>query len=96
MALKIQYTETFEYTFSVLVEFIRENWGDAVVKDFVKETEKTIDLIASFPNMYKPSSFDKNVRVAQIRKLSSLLYAVNDEQLTLLYIVDSRQEPFWK
>lgn len=96
MALKIQYTETFEYTFKVLVEFIRENWGEAVVEDFVKETEKIIDLIASFPNMYKPSSFDKNVRVAQVRKLSSLLYSVSDEQLTLLYIVDSRQEPFWQ
>ncbi|MBD1433530.1 hypothetical protein H8B06_11875 [Sphingobacterium sp. DN00404] len=77
MALKIQYTETFEYTFKVLVEFIRENWGEAVVEDFVKETEKIIDLIASFPNMYKPSSFDKNVRVAQVRKLSSLLATNN-------------------
>lgn len=96
MALKIQYTETFEYTFKVLVEFIWEKWGEAVVEDFVKETEKIIDLIASFPNMYKPSSFDKNVRVAQVRKLSSLLYAVSDEHLTLLYIVDSRQEPFWQ
>jgi len=66
------------------------------VNDFVKETGKIIELIASFSNMYKPSSFDKNVRVAQVRKLSSRLYAVSDEQLTLLYIVDSRQEPFWQ
>lgn len=95
MALKIQYTETFEYTFKVLIEFIRENWGDKVVEDFVAETEKTIQLIASFPKMYKPSSFDKNVRVAQVRKLSSLLYTVGAKQLTLLYILDSRQDPFW-
>lgn len=95
MALKVQYTETFEYTFKALVEFINDNWGDKVVRDFVKETEKTIQLIASFPNMYKASSFDKEVRIAQIKKLSSLFYAVGEGQLTLLYIVDSRQEPFW-
>lgn len=95
MALTVQYTDTFEYTFKVLVEFLQDNWGNKTVDEFVKETEKIIQLIAAFPNMYKPSSFDDEVRVAQIKKLSSLFYAVGDNQLTLLYIVDSRQEPFW-
>lgn len=95
MALKVQNTDTFEYTFKVLVEFLKDNWGDKITEEFVKETEKTIRLISAFPNMYKPSSFDKEVRVAQIKKLSSLFYAVGDDHLTLLYIVDSRQEPFW-
>lgn len=95
MALNVQYTGTFEYTLKALVEFLRNNWGDKIAREFVKETEKTIQLIASFPNMYKASSFDKEVRVAQIKKLSSLFYVVTDKQLTLLYIVDSRQDPFW-
>ncbi|NGM61928.1 hypothetical protein G5B30_08365 [Sphingobacterium sp. SGG-5] len=95
MGLKVQYTDTFEYTFKVLIGFIRNNWGDKVTDDFIKETDKTILLISAFPNMYKPSSFDENVRVAQVKKLSSLFYAVSNDKLTLLYIVDSRQEPFW-
>lgn len=74
MALKVQYTATFEYTFKVLVEFLQDKWGE---------------------NMYKASSFDTEVRVAPIKKLSSLFYAVGDGRITLLYIVDSRQEPFW-
>lgn len=95
MALKVQYTDTFAYTFKVLVEFIQDNWGDKVTKDFMKETDKTIRSISAFPNMYRSSPFDKNVRVAQVRKLSSLFYTVSGEKLSLLYIVDSRQEPFW-
>jgi len=39
--------------------------------------------------------FDKEVRVAQINKLSFLFYEVTDKHITLLYIVDSRQDPFW-
>lgn len=61
----------------------------------MKETDKAIRLISSFPNMYKSSLFDEHVRVAQVRKLSSLFYTVSGENIVLLYIVDSRQEPFW-
>lgn len=95
MSLQIQQTDTFEYTFKVLVEFIQNNWGEKVVNEFVAETEKIIQLIANFPYMYKSSPFDKTVRVATINKLSSLFYEVTENHLTLLYIVDSRQEPLW-
>lgn len=52
MALKVQYTETFEYTFKALVEFINDNWGDKVVRDFVKETEKTIWRRSAYFTVY--------------------------------------------
>ena len=78
-----------------MVEFIQENWGEKVARKFIKETDKVIQLIISFPRMYKSSSFDNDVRVAQINKLSSLFYEVTTNHITLLYIVDSRQEPFW-
>lgn len=71
MALKIQYTKTFEYTFKVLIEFIEDNWGDKVASEFIAEAKKIIQLIAAFPNMYKPSSFDNEVRVAPVKKLIS-------------------------
>jgi len=40
VGLSVQYTETFKTTFKVLTDFLRENWGDKVVTDFVEETEK--------------------------------------------------------
>lgn len=95
MSLNIQQTDTFEYTFKVLIEFIQSNWGEKVVDEFVGETEKVIRLIANFPYMYKSSVFDETVRVATINKLSSLFYEVTESHLILLYIVDSRQEPLW-
>lgn len=95
MGLSVQYTDTFEFTFKTLVEFIQENWGEKVTNEFVKETDKVIQLITTFPLMYKSSSFDNNVREAPVNKLSSLFYEVTADHITLLYIVDSRQEPFW-
>ena len=41
MVLAIQYTETFEVTFKALVMFLRENWGEKVAGEFIKETDKT-------------------------------------------------------
>ena len=93
MSLKIQQTDTFEYTFKVLIAFIEVNWGEKVVNEFIEETEKVIRLIANFPYMYKSSIFDETVRVATINKLSSLFYEITESSLILLYIVDSRQEP---
>lgn len=93
MGLNIQYTETFEYTFSVLIAFLQENWSQTVVDEFIHETERIIKLAATFPNMYKSSSFDKSVRIAYVNKLSSLFYTFTEDHLILLYIVDSRQEP---
>ena len=95
MRLSVQYTDTFEFTFKTLVAFIEENWGNKVGSEFVKETDKIIELIKTFPHMYKSSSFDRNIKVAPINKLSSLFYEVTASHITLLYIVDSRQEPFW-
>jgi len=95
VGLSVQYAETFEITFKALIDFLRENWGDKVVTHFVEETEKVIDLITNFPRMYKASSFDQNVRVAPINKLSSLFYEVTNKHITLLHIIDTRQEPFW-
>jgi len=95
MALAVQYTETFELTFKTLVEFIRENWGEKTEGEFIKEADKIIQLIREFPLMYKSSAFDSGIRIAQINKLSSLFYEVTVKYITLLYIVDSRQEPFW-
>lgn len=95
MPLKIQYTDTFEYTLKVLIDFLEERWGSKVSREFINEAEDVIRSIAVFPNMYKVASFDETVRVAPIKKLSSLFYAVSDSSITLLYIVDSRQEPFW-
>ncbi|WP_164112019.1 MULTISPECIES: type II toxin-antitoxin system RelE/ParE family toxin [Sphingobacterium] len=95
MSLTVQYTDTFEYTLKVLVDFLDEHWGSKVSNRFLLEAEDVIKSIAAFPTMYKVSSFDASVRVAPIKKLSSLFYAVSDSNITLLYIVDSRQEPFW-
>ncbi|TZF81334.1 type II toxin-antitoxin system RelE/ParE family toxin [Pedobacter sp. BS3] len=95
MGLPIYYTETFEVTFKMLIEFIRENWGEKVAREFVRETEKIIQMIANFPHMYKSGTFDKNVRIAPINRLSLLFYEVTSKHIMLHYIVDSRQEPFW-
>lgn len=95
MALPVLYTDTFEYTLKVLVEFLDEHWGEKVSKDFIEKTEDVIKSISIFPNMYVASTFDETVRVAPIRRLSSLFYVVSDTSVTLLYIIDTRQEPFW-
>jgi plasmid stabilization system protein ParE len=95
MGLTVQYTETFEVTFRALVKFIQEKWGDKAGDDFIEETDKIIQLISRFPRMYKSSMIDKEVRVAQINKLSFLFYEVTQKHITLLYIVDCRQDPFW-
>ena len=60
---------------------------------FVAKSEKTIELIAVNPLMFKATVIDETVRVALITKQCSLFYHVSDTSIQLLYFWDNRQDP---
>lgn len=69
--------------------------GKATSGKFIKKTEKVIENISVHPYIFKATGFDKEIRIAQISKLSLMYYQVSKTHITLLYIIDSRQDPYW-
>lgn len=95
MILDVQYAETFNITLKAIVTFIDEKWGETASDEFIKKAEKVIENIRVHPYIFKATGFDNEIRIAQINKLSLMYYQVSKAHITLLYIIDSRQDPYW-
>lgn len=93
MKLEIVYTPEARVTLNSIYNFITAEFGNAASNRFAIRTEKTIDLTAGNPLMFKASSIDESVRVAVITKQTSLFYRVTDTAIHLLYFWDNRQDP---
>jgi plasmid stabilization system protein ParE len=78
MILQIFYTPRFEETLESVYNFINDKFGQRAADRFVAKAEKTIELIAEYPFMYKTSSIDENIRIGLISKQTSLFYLVTD------------------
>lgn len=93
MKLEIVYTPAAKTTLNSIYNFINGQFGSSSADKFVEKAERTIDLIAANPLMFKASAIDENVRVGLIAKQCSLFYRVTESSIHLLYFWDNRQEP---
>lgn len=94
MSLQVFYTPEAKETLQSVYHFIQTKFGIKAAEKFVLKAEKTIDLIAVHPLMFKSSTIDKSVRIGLISKQTSLFYRVNDTTVQILFFWDNRQEPF--
>jgi plasmid stabilization system protein ParE len=93
VALTIFYTPKAKETFILVYNLIADKFSIKIANEFLTKAEKTIFLISEQPFMYKSSSVDENVRVANFTKNTSLFYQVTDNKINLLFFFDNRQDP---
>ncbi|MVN20086.1 type II toxin-antitoxin system RelE/ParE family toxin [Mucilaginibacter arboris] len=84
MSLQVFYTPEAKETLQSVYHFIHTKFGLKAAEKFVWKAEKTIDLIAVHPLMFKSSTIDKNVRIGLISKQTSLFYRINDTAFVFL------------
>lgn len=93
MSLPVVISETGLKTYEAISAQILQRLGNKALNDFRKNTIKTLELIGSSPLMYKETEFDPNIRIALIKKLSSVFYEVKPDKIEVLFFWDNRQEP---
>ena len=91
--MQIIWSKNAQITFEAVVVYLEDNFGVNIAKKFIAKTNSSIQVIASFPNLYKAISFKQNVRKATISKICSFYYEVNEDTIVILYFWDNRQEP---
>jgi len=94
MSLYVLYTPRAKETLGYVYHFINNKFGKRSADKFALKAEKTIELIADYPLMFKASTLDENIRIALISKQTSLFYRVTKTSIHLLFFWDNRQEPF--
>ena len=92
MNYQIRWTKKSADNYEDIVNFIRLHWPENIVKQFVRDSFSTIELMRSFPFMFK-SVKNKNIRKGLINKHVCVYYRVSGENIELLYFWDNRMNP---
>jgi plasmid stabilization system protein ParE len=78
-----------------IVNYLQENWTDKEVSNFIKETNKFLDVLINHPEILQKTSKRKNLYRGPINKLTILTYRIRPkaQQIELINIRGARQKP---
>src|SRR5687768_7424824 len=92
---EILWTDKARLTFNQIIEYLIEEWGEKEVKKFVNRTMEMISRLKLHPEMCRPSSKRKNVRIAILSKQNQLIYHYKPEESRIIILLfwNPRQNP---
>ncbi len=71
---EILWTDSSKTSFNDIIEYLRQGWTDREVERFINRTLKMIAVLRRYPEMCRPSSKRKNVRIGILEKHTQLIY----------------------
>ena len=89
--MKILLTRRAERNFDIIRDYIRQEWGDKTMKEFVQKTDTLFTLLKKYPEMGQVEKDD--IRGFQLSRQTRILYRVRDEKIIVLSFFDVRQNP---
>jgi len=93
MEKKIKISKEAKKNTQRIISYLTNEWSEAVADKFIQRLENKLNYISLFPNSYP--SFDKfnNVRKCVLSKQISLYYKIKNEEIEVLTLFDTRQDP---
>ena len=70
----VEWTDSAKISFNKVVEYLREKWTEREVERFVSRTAEMLATLKRYPEMCRPSSRRKNVRIGILNKHTQLVY----------------------
>jgi len=93
MALKILWTKRANSSFSKMVNYLEKEFGEMVVKKFIKRVNHILYILSEFPEIGTIESFEKQIRGFNIIPQVNVFYRIKENQIILLHFFDNRQNP---
>jgi plasmid stabilization system protein ParE len=90
MAKKIVWTKRADTKFNSIIEYLEQEWGPNVTRNFVNKAYDIIDLISDQPELGTLENPDRNIRGFLLTKHNRLFYRVTDREIILLNFYDPR------
>lgn len=91
---KIHWTEHASIELNDILDYLRENWSEREIVQFVKALERTIDIASRFPEIYPVSQQRVNMRRAVVDKQNTVYYRIVGSSLHILSVYGHRRNPF--
>jgi plasmid stabilization system protein ParE len=93
MEYKITISERAKINLENVIEYLKINWTEKVLKDFLKKLQKKTDLLKQNPFMFANSELKIEVRKCLITKHNALYYKVKNDEVEIITIHDTRKDP---
>lgn len=92
---EIQWTDSAKITFNKIAEYLRKEWTEREVEKFVNRTAEMLSALKRYPEMCRPSTKRKNVRIGILDKHTQLVYHYKPgkKQIEVLLFWGMKQNP---
>ena len=92
MVKEIRWTQEANDTFENVIKYLDQHWTEKETSKFILSTNKVIDFIAEYPNMFRKTT-KRNVHEALITPHNLLIYKIYPNHIDLLLFWDTRKNP---
>lgn len=92
MAKEIRWTPEAIETFERVIEYLKDEWSEKEIENFVTATDKVIEYISDHPGMFRKTEH-KNMREALVTPHNLLIYKILSSRIDLIAFWDTRQHP---
>lgn len=95
IALEILWTDSAKISFSKIVDYLRWEWTEREVVNFVNRAEEFLSVLKRYPEMCRSSAKRKNVRIGILDKHTQLIYHYKPrkKQIEILLFWGMKQNP---
>lgn len=93
MVRKIIWTKNAQEDFKSVVEYLFSNWSERIALSFIASFYSKIELIDKLPQIGISLKKHKDVFKILITKHNVLYYMINEKEIILLDLFDTRQNP---
>ena len=92
MAQKVIYRKRFINKLDRLLSYLEKEWGPQSASRFIDKLEEKIELIKKQPEVGSITVFE-NTRSILITKQNKVYYRVNQNNIELVNMIDTRRNP---
>lgn len=93
MAYEIIWAENSLQDYHVIIEYLISEWPLSVAMDFVDTVNKKLDNLSKQPFVGIKSDKNPSIRSLLLTSHNRLYYRVNENNIELLAIIDTRSNP---
>lgn len=93
MTRKVVISKIAEKKLESLFDYLIEEWSVEVKRKFVERLDSSIEIIKSRPEIFPESKKGNGLRKCVITKQTTLYYRFNSQQINVVTIFDTRQDP---
>lgn len=92
---EILWTDSARISFEKIIAWLQQEWSEKEVDKFIRRTEEMLSALRRYPEMCRPSTKRKNVRIGILNKHTQLIYHYKPrkKQIEVLLFWGMKQNP---